>query len=96
MSVDFSKLDADLSAELDQTPANPDEPAFLVFVQTDRPLSQAEAAVLSRVGVAGNFVGRDLFTATLSPRAVDELSNQPWVRYLKLSRRLRPLDDKQP
>jgi len=93
--VDFSKLDADLSAELDQAPADPNEPAFSVFVQTDRPLRAEEAAVLSRVGVAGDFVGRDLFTATLSTRAVDELSKQPWVRYLKLSRRLRPLGDQQ-
>lgn len=91
--MDFSKLDADLAVELDQTPADPNEPAFLVFVQTDRPLGPEEAAVFSRVGVAGDFLGRDLFTATLSLRAVDELSNQPWVRYLKLSRRLRPLED---
>jgi len=91
--VDFSKLDADLSAELDQAPADPNEPVFLVYVQTDRPLGPAEAAVFSRVGATGDFVGRDLFTATLSVRAIGELSNQPWVRYLKLSRRLRPLDE---
>ena len=89
--MDFSKLDADLLAELDQASADPSEPVFLVFVQTDRPLGPEEAAFFSRMGVAGDFVGQDLFTATLSLRAVDELSNQAWVRYLKLSRRLRPL-----
>ena len=94
--MDFSKLDADLSAELDQATADPNEPAFMVFVQTDRPLGPEEAVVLSRLGVTGDFHGRDLFTATLSLRALDELSNQPWVRYVKLSRRLRPLGDKQP
>ena len=94
--MDFSKLDADLSAELDQATADPNEPAFLVFVQTDRPLGPEEASVLNRLGVAGNFLGRDLFTATLSLRAIDELSSQAWVRYLKLSRRLRPLADKRP
>ena len=89
--MDFSKLDADLLAELDQASADPNERAFLVFVQTDRPLGPEETAVFSRMGVAGDFLGQDLFTATLSLRALDELSNQAWVRYLKLSRRLRPL-----
>jgi hypothetical protein len=90
--MDYSKLDADLSAELDQAPADPNEQAFLVYVQTDRPLGPQEAAVLSRAGATGDFVGRDLFNVTLSARGIDELSNQPWVRSLKLSRRLRPLD----
>ena len=89
--MDFSKLDADLSAELDQAPADPNEPVFSVYIQTNRRLGPAEAAVLNRVGVAGDFLGKDLFTATLSLRALDELSDQPWVAYLKLSRRLRPL-----
>lgn len=94
--MDFNKLDASLSAELDQAPASPNQPAFSVFVETDRPLGPQEAAFLSRLGVTGDLLGQDLFTATLSWRAVDELSNQPWVRYLKLSRKLRPLDEEQP
>ena len=90
--VDYSKLDADLAAELDQAPADANEPQFLVFVETTRPVGVDEATVLGRAGVAGDYVGQDLFSAALSYRAVDELSNQAWVRYLKLSRRLRPLD----
>jgi hypothetical protein len=37
-----------------------------------------------------------VFTATLSPSAVAELSDQPWLRYMKLSRRLRLLDQTDP
>ena len=34
----------------------------------------------------------NVLTATLSPRQVSDLSDQPWVRYLRLSGRLRLLD----
>lgn len=94
--MNYGKLDADLSAELEQAPADRNEPEFLVFIETNRPVGPEEAGVLSRVGAAGDFVGQDLFSAALSFRAVDELSDQPWVRYLKLSRRLRPLGDERP
>ena len=51
------------------------------------------AGILEGLGVSGISGARRVFTATLSPRAISELSEQPWLRYLRLSRRLRLLDE---
>jgi hypothetical protein len=89
--VNYDKLDADLSAELNAAPADANAAALPVFIHTEQPLGQKEEDFLKRLGVSGNIMGQDLITATLSPRSIEELSGQPWVRYLKLSRKLRPL-----
>lgn len=88
--MDYDKLDADLSAELDGV-ADANAATLPVFIHTEQPSGPEQEAFLRELGVSGEIAGRDVLTADLSPRAIDELSRQPWVRYLKLSRKLRPL-----
>jgi len=91
--VNYRKVDAALAAALDEN-RDPDERALIVFVHTDQPPDANTAAVLDKYGVSPATSARKIFTATLSPRAVSELSDQPWVRFLKLSSKLRLLKKK--
>ncbi len=90
--MDYQKMDAALAAALDEV-RDPEERALSVFIHTAHAPVDAEAAFLEDLGVGGVTGGRQVFTATLSARAVAELSDQPWLRYMKLSRRLRILGD---
>jgi hypothetical protein len=89
--VDYEKLDADLHAELSGVAADSNAAPLPIFIKTDHPPDADQQSFLKQLGVTGEVSGRDLFTATLSHEAIAELSCQPWVRYLKLSRTLRPL-----
>jgi len=91
--MDYQKIDAALAAALNQVP-DPEARVLSVFIHTTHPPGGAEVTFLERLGVRVDPNGRQIFTATLSARAVAELSDQPWVRYLKLSRRLRLLNEK--
>ncbi|MGI8501207.1 MAG: hypothetical protein ACR2LR_08710, partial [Hassallia sp.] len=53
-----------------------------------KPVSNAETAALENLGVSGVTSGKDVFTATLSPSAISQLSEQPWVEHVKLSQTL--------
>ena len=85
--MDYRKLDAALAASLEDV-EDPEEQALHVFIHTDHAPAPTEAAVLKRLGVREGIGDRRVFSATLSPRAVEELSTQPWVKYLRLSQRL--------
>lgn len=89
--MDYDKLDADLSAELDGAAADSNAATLPVFIHTEQPPGPEQESFLKQLGVSGEIAGRDVFTANLSRQAIAELSRQPWVRYLKLSRKLRPL-----
>lgn len=91
--MDYRKLDAALAAALDDV-QNPEERAFTIFIHTTHAIDTAQAAFLEGLGVSGVRGGRQMFTATLSARAVAELSDQPWVQYLTLSRKLRLLHER--
>jgi hypothetical protein len=88
--MNYRKLDAALATALQQPPA-PHERALSVFIHTERPPAPGEAEILESNGVRAGAGGRCIFTAMLSPRAIDELSEQPWVRSLRLATQLRPL-----
>jgi hypothetical protein len=90
--MDYHKIDAALAAALDEVP-DPEERSLAVFIHTTHTPGQAEAAFLERLGVRGISGTRHVFTATLSPSAIAELSEQPWLRYLRLSRQMRLLDE---
>ncbi len=90
--MDYQKMDAALAAALDDV-RDPEERVLSVFIHTAHAPVDAEAAFLEDLGVGGVTGERRVFTATLSARAVAELSDQPWLRYMKLSRRLRILGD---
>lgn len=84
--MNYQKLDAPLSMALKDV-QNTDEPTLQVFIHT-KPVSKAETATLENLGVSGVTRGKDVFTATLSPNAISQLSEQPWVQYVKLSQKL--------
>lgn len=91
--MDNSKIDAVLAAALDEM-KNPEERVLSVFIHTAQKVDLTETTFLREIGVRGATAGKRVFTATLSPRAVEELSKQPWVRYVKLSNRLRMVNGK--
>jgi len=91
--MDYRKIDAALAAALDDV-QDPEEHALAVFIHTEHAPGTAEAAFLERLGVSGSTSAQQVLTATLSARAVAELSDQPWVRYLKLSRKLCLLNER--
>jgi hypothetical protein len=92
--MDYNKLDADLITQLGEAPADANEKRLSVFIHTTKAPGPEEESFLKSLGHNGDIGGREVFTAALSPGAIDKLSSQPWVRYLKLSRQLRPLDEK--
>ncbi|NEU73378.1 hypothetical protein PI95_012575 [Hassallia byssoidea VB512170] len=84
--MNYQKFDAPLSMALKDV-QNTDEPSLQVFIHT-KPVSNAETATLENLGVSGVTSGKDVFTATLSPNAISQLSEQPWVQHVKLSQTL--------
>ncbi|MEA5592973.1 hypothetical protein [Rivularia sp. UHCC 0363] len=86
--MNFTKLDIALILALKQI-KDPSEPYLVIFIHTESVLDSTATALLESFGVNGITVGRDVYTATLSPNAISVLSEQPWVQYLKLSQELR-------
>lgn len=84
--MDWGKVDAPLASAL--AGASPDE-ALSVFVQIDPSRGQIDGDVLDRLGL-GRDAG-DVTTASLSPAQLDALTDEEWVRYVRLSGRLRLL-----
>jgi hypothetical protein len=91
MFVDYQKVDAALAAAVEEAP-DPNERSLAVFIHADRALGVEERSVMERLGVSGGQAGARVVTATLSARAVEELTEQSWVRYVRLSQRMRPLE----
>ncbi|MDZ7292731.1 MAG: hypothetical protein ONB44_05485 [candidate division KSB1 bacterium] len=86
--MNYGKIDAFLAAALKEA-QNPEEPSLPVFIHTTQAVDVTATDFLQEIGVKGILKGKKIFTAKLSPRAVAELSQQPWVRYVKLSQKLR-------
>ena len=84
--MDWGKVDAPLASAL--AGASPDEP-LSVFVQIDPSRADVDADALDRLGLGRDPA--DVSTATLSPAQLDALTDQAWVRYVRLSGRLRLL-----
>jgi hypothetical protein len=91
--VDYRKIEAALAVALEEV-EDPEEPVLTVFIHTAHAPSGTETDFLERLGVKSVSTGRQIFTATLSPRLVAELSDQPWVNHLRLSRKLRLLQER--
>jgi hypothetical protein len=88
--MNYSKLDASLSAAISQYAASGDS-TFQVSVRTLVPPSPEQQRELESLGVHGVSSRSRVFSAELSSSAVSELSEKPWVRLLTLSQVLRPL-----
>ncbi|OUL31777.1 hypothetical protein [Nostoc sp. 106C] len=85
--MNYQKLDAALVTALKEV-HDPETPSLAVFIHTEPVLELTATAVLENLGVSGVTAGKDVFTATLSANAITQLSEQPWVQYLKLSQKL--------
>ncbi|MDZ7361842.1 MAG: hypothetical protein ONB46_14115 [candidate division KSB1 bacterium] len=90
--MNYRKLDAKLAAVLDEM-EDPEEAALSVFIYMASRPDPAASTFLKKIGVKVSGQ-QQIVTAQVSPRAVKELSKQPWVRAVKLSRTLRPLNGK--
>src|ERR687885_2626804 len=88
--MNYQKLDTALVMALNDV-QNPDEASLVVFIHTEPVPDATAAAFLEGLGVSVTS-GRDVFTATLSANAISQLSEQPWVQYIKLSQKLRSLN----
>ncbi|MEM1395326.1 MAG: hypothetical protein AAGG00_18950 [Cyanobacteria bacterium P01_H01_bin.150] len=64
-------------------------PCLVVFIHIELPIDSEAIALLEDFSVSGITAQRDVFTATLSSNAVSQLSEQLWVKSLKLSQQLR-------
>lgn len=87
--MNYQKLDAALAMAMNDV-ENPEERNLTVFIHTkDAANSAQETEFLTNLGVSGVTKGKDVITATLSPNAISQLSEQPWVEQLNLSQKLR-------
>lgn len=89
--MNYQKLDPELAFELAEV-SDTEDPTFTVFIRTLHAPAPDEVTYLKALGISGVIPGRQIFTATLSAHEVEELSEQPWVRLLQLTRKLHLLD----
>ena len=79
------KLDPGLNSALRKV-TDPNS-RFEVVVRALRALAPDEAVYLSGLGVRGaDRPGRQTFTGSVSKRAVEDLSDKPWIQSVSLSR----------
>ncbi|AKG20143.1 hypothetical protein [Calothrix sp. 336/3] len=86
--MNYQKLDTALAMGLSNV-ENPDTRSFVVFIHTQASIDSPAIEFLENMGVNQVNDGREVFTATLSPHQISQLSEQPWIKYLKLSQKLR-------
>lgn len=86
--MNFSKLDIALILALKKI-QDQSRPCLVVFIHTELPIDSEAIALLEDFGVSDITAERNVFTATISSNAVSQLSEQPWVKSLKLSQQLR-------
>jgi len=91
--MNYRKLDTRLAAALEEM-QNPEEPALAVFIHIAPAPDSSAATFLKDIGVKLTSPRQQIVTARVSPRDVEELSKQPWVRAVKLSQKLRMLNPK--
>jgi len=91
VNMNWQKVDASLAGALGNV-EDPEAPEFDVFVHLASDPDPTESARLQRFGIGALASGRNVITAKLSARAIDELSDQPSVSSMSLSRRLKLLE----
>ena len=92
--MNYQKLDTALAVALNDV-NNSQEPGLKVFIHTKTDaLCTDTKTVLENLGVEDVTPEKDVFTATLSPNAISQLSEQPWVQYIKLSQNLHLVNQK--
>ena len=85
--MNYKKIDAALAQTLEIRQPLKRGP-LRVFVRTVEPPTPYQADELRSCGVRVVLGNRDVFTAKLTPDVIARLSDQPWIRWLSLSRKL--------
>ncbi len=88
--MNYSKTGAALASALARV-TDPSARTFSVFIRTNREPASEEMALLEDAGINDIAPGPQVLTATLSAQEIEQISEQPWVRSLELSRPLRLL-----
>lgn len=86
--MNYNKVDAALAAALRSEET--DKSFIPVFVGVNKGLGQNEKEYLQKLGLIFNKNVPEIIPATISQEAISELSDQSWVRYVKLSTKLKP------
>ncbi|MBW4644479.1 MAG: hypothetical protein KME23_16080 [Goleter apudmare HA4340-LM2] len=86
--MNYQKLDAALAMALNDV-SDLEASTLDIFIHTEPVLDAEAVAVLENLGISVASSGKDVFTAKLPPNAIAHLSQQPWVKHLKLSQQLR-------
>jgi hypothetical protein len=87
--MNYSKVDAALATALDE---NESVQALDVFIRLSTPVVPEDSLKLERFGIRATRAGQRLLTARLSPKQIAELTDQGWVRYLRLAETLELMD----
>jgi hypothetical protein len=82
------KLDAALAMMLESKEQQPNQ-RLSVFVRTENGLPAAARSTLKALGIEITE-NASVFSADLSKQQVSELSDQPWVKLIRLARTTRP------
>lgn len=89
--MNTAKLDPALLAEL-LSDSGSSEQRLSVFVRTDPVLSPDARATLRALGIDVGE-GATIFSADLSRQQITQLSEQTWVRLIRLARAARPVSN---
>lgn len=96
--MNYRKLDTRLTAALDEIQNDgkkeSDEPALSVFIHMAEAPDSTAVRFLKDIGVKLTSKPQQIVTAKVSRRDVEELSQKPWVRYVRLSQKIRMLNTK--
>jgi hypothetical protein len=82
------KLSPQLTLALEEH-ADADQRTLVVFVHATKSLSKGERESLEQLGVDVPSADAQVFTATLSPNQIQQLSSEAWVQAIRLSQDLR-------
>ena len=86
--MDYRKVDAGLAAVLDRTLSS-DDSVLDIFINLEAPLTGVEVIQLQGLGIRDPKQGQKILTAKVSPKQVSQLTDQSYVRYLRLAQKLR-------
>jgi hypothetical protein len=86
--MNYRKLDAALAGELEHAG---DAAMLNVFIHTGDAINETQAAELAAHGVNIASPQQKIVTAAVGPKALDKISQLPWVSRIALARKLRPL-----
>lgn len=86
--MDWQKLDASLALVMSE---QRDSPVF-VFIRFNLPLDEQAVEILNKAGLPQTTaLLKEIITATVSRQAIEDLSDQPFVRNMSLAKKLRLL-----